>query len=154
MKKTLQFVSIGLLSVTMASAITPTATAIADTYSNSTVIKQEPVVKDGYRIFLYDGKVVKWPADQPEPTTQQLKVIAEEKGKWGTAIKLIRKGYKKLPKNIRQYINKYIGLHGILKFLDHWTGSVEDGIYKACRKAGMPTWMARAVAKAITFVLL
>ena len=98
--------------------------------------------------------MVEWPADMPAPTEQQIAALKQERGKWGVAIKAIRKGYSKLPSKVKGYINKYIGLNAILGTLDHWTGWIEDGIYHACRNAGMPDWMARTVAKALTWIAL
>lgn len=42
----------------------------------------------------------------------------------------------------------------ILSTLEHFTGWIEDGIYQACKRAGMPDWMAWTVAKALTLIAL
>ena len=77
-----------------------------------------------------------------------------DRGKWSVAVKTIRKGYNKLPSNVKRWINQYIGLSSILGTLDHFTGWIEDGIYQACKSAGMPDWMAWTVAKALTLIAL
>lgn len=155
MNKAFKLITASFLSLTLSTAVLTPVTVLADDYNSSvSVFSNEPVTKDGYRVFLIDGKMVKWPADKPAPTEAQIKALKQDRGKWGAAIKAIRKGYNKVPANIRGYINKYLGLNAILGTLDHWTGWIEDGIYTACKKAGMPDWMARAVAKSLTMIAL
>lgn len=117
-----------------------------------TVDGKPRVVNDGFRIIVVDGKIVQWPAEMPDPTPDQIKILKQKKGKFGAAIKAITKGYSKLPASVKKYINQYLGLSFILGTLDHWTGAIEDGIYWGCKKAGMPDWMAWFVSKALTMI--
>lgn len=134
---------------------TPNPLAVVENNSEThtiTVDGKPRVVKDGFRIIVVDGKLVQWPAEMPDPTPEQIKALKQEKGKFGAAIKAIRKGYSKLPASVKKYINRYLGLNAILGTLDHWTGAIEDGIYWACKKVGMPDWMAWFVSKALTMI--
>lgn len=119
-----------------------------------TVDGKPRVVKDGLRIIVVAGKLIRWPAEMPDPTPDQIKALKQEKGKFGLAIKAIKKGYSKLPAPVKKYIKKYLGLNVILGTLDHWTGAIEDGIYWGCKQVGMPDWMAWTVAKALTMIAL
>lgn len=154
MKKHFKIIVVGLSSLLLSSTVLSSATALADTSDKAVISSKEAVSKDGYRIFLVNGKMVKWLANMPAPTEEQITALQKERGKWGAAIKAIRKGYSKLPAGVKSSINKYLGLNAILGTLDHWTGWIEDGIYYACRKSGMPDWMARTVAKALTLIAL
>ena len=115
MNKAFKLITASFLSLTLSTAVLTPVTVLADDYNSSvSVSSNEPVTKDGYRVFLIDGKMVKWPADKPAPTEAQIKALKQDRGKWGAAIKAIRKGYNKVPANIRGYINKYLGLNAIL----------------------------------------
>lgn len=112
------------------------------------------ISKNGYRLFVIDGKLYNWPSNLSDPTPEQIIAMKQEKGKFSFAVKAIRKGYSKLPPKIKGYIAKYLGLDAILGTLDHWTGAIEDGIYRGCKSVGMPDWMAWTVAKALTMIAL
>lgn len=112
------------------------------------------LIKNEHRLVLVEDRMIEWPANMPDPTPKEIKAIKQEKGKFGAAIKAIRKGYSKVPPAVKEYINAYIGLDAILGTLDQWTGAIEDGIYKACKDSGMPDWMAWTVAKALTMIAL
>lgn len=154
MSKAFKFITVGLTSLVLSGAVLPPITVLAETFESVVSDSMEPVTKDGYRIFLIDGKIVEWPANMPAPTEKQIVALKQERGKWSFAAKKILKAYDKLPANIKSYINKYLGIHTIARLVDHYTGWIEDSLYKTCRDAGMPDWMARAVAKTLTLIAL
>jgi len=78
---------------------------------------------------------------------------SSEYGKLSWAAKAIRKGYNKLPKSVKNLINRYTKIEFILSFVEHCTGSVENAIYKACKYVRMPDWAAWTVSKALTLVM-
>ncbi|MDO4912911.1 MAG: hypothetical protein Q3960_05110 [Lactobacillus sp.] len=112
------------------------------------------VSKDGYRLFVINGKLVYWPANLPDPTPEQINILMQDRGEISLSIKVLKKAYSKLPPKIKAYISKYLGFETLVKTFEHWTGTFEDGIYRACKKAGMPDWMAWTVAKTFTMFLL
>ena len=103
---------------------------------------------------MVDGRILEFDASQSVVSEKEIQSAKMQRGKWSIAVKAIRKAYFKVPPKIRGYINRYVGLNAILGTLDHFTGWIEDGIYQACKRAGMPDWMAWSVAKALTLVAL
>lgn len=157
MNKFLKVVASGLLLMTVGSVTLPSINAFAETSDSSILASTEnvnPVTKDGYRLFLIDGKMVEWPADLPAPTQEEMTFLLQQRGPKTAIAKKILKIYNKVPPKVRNIINKYLGIRAIAQFLDHFTGFVEDGVYRACRNAGMPDDMARLVAKTLTFLAL
>ena len=73
----------------------------------------------------------------------------QTRGKFSSAVKLIRKAYRKLPKKVKKLIAQYTKLETLLNLIEHYTGALEDGIYNACRTVGMPKNVANFVAKTI-----
>lgn len=71
------------------------------------------------------------------------------RGKFTTAVKAIRKAYNKLPKKVKQIIAKYTKLSVLLNLIEHYTGTLENAIYNACRQVGMPKNIANFVTKTI-----
>ena len=92
--------------------------------------------------------------DKDTVSQEDIQAAKMDRGKWSFSVTAIRKGYSKLPSNVKRWINQYIGLNSILSTLEHFTGWIEDGIYQACKRAGMPDWMAWTVAKALTLIAL
>ena len=113
--------------LTLSTVALPSATAFASTYSVS---------------------------DKATVSQEDIQAAKMDRGKWSFSVTAIRKGYSKLPSNVKRWINQYIGLNAILSTLEHFTGWIEDGIYQACKRAGMPDWMAWTVAKALTLIAL
>lgn len=111
--------------------------------SNRTRIHLQPVLSQS--LEMQENINEKYP-----PFSQ---VQYQERGKFTWAVKLIRKAWNKLPKNVRNFINRYTNLSGFLNFIEHYTGKLEDGIYNACKKVGMPNWMANIVTKTIMLVV-
>ncbi len=73
----------------------------------------------------------------------------QARGKFSSAVKLIKKYYKKLPKGVRSFIEKYTKLSIFLGLIEHYTGTLEAGIYNACRKVGMSKNVSNFVTKTI-----
>ncbi|MBC9808934.1 hypothetical protein ACN6J9_05905 [Carnobacterium maltaromaticum] len=76
-------------------------------------------------------------------------IITMERGKFTWAVKAIRKGYNALPSKVKSFIAQYTGLNAFLGLIEHYTGALEDGIYKACIRVGMPSSVANFVTKTI-----
>lgn len=72
-----------------------------------------------------------------------------ERGKLTWAVKAIRKVYNKLPSKVKTVIASYTGLTGFLNLIEHYTGTLENGIYNACIKVGMPKSTANFVKKTV-----
>lgn len=73
----------------------------------------------------------------------------QTRGKFSSAVKLIRKAYNKLPSKVKKIIAKYTKLNVLLNLIEHYTGTLEDAIYNACRKVGMPKSVTNFVTKTI-----
>lgn len=82
-------------------------------------------------------------------TSEEISSGAQTRGKFSAAVKLIRKTYKKLPKQVKSFIAKYTKLDILLNLIEHYTGTLEDAIYNACCKVGMPKNVANFVTKTI-----
>ena len=80
---------------------------------------------------------------------KQLNTQSMQRDKFTWAVKAIRKSYNRLPKKVKQYIAKYTKLNTLLNIIEHYTGKLEDAIYSACKRVGMPNWMANFVTKTI-----
>ncbi len=70
-------------------------------------------------------------------------------GKFSSAARIIRKAYNKLPRKIKNLIAKYTRINILLNLIEHYTGTLEDAIYSAFRKIGMPKGIANFVTKTI-----
>ena len=143
--------------LTLSTAAFPSATAFATTYSVSDKATQlskrsTATNSEGKHIYVDNGRILEF--DKDIVSQEDIQAAKMDRGKWSVAVKTIRKGYNKLPSNVKRWINQYIGLSSILGTLDHFTGWIEDGIYQACKSAGMPDWMAWTVAKALTLIAL
>lgn len=152
-----KYIAASLLITSLGTAITPlisSSSVYADNIETVTNNTDNIVEKDGYRIFLIDGKIYKLPSNSSTPTSEEISAMKQERGKWSSAIKAIKAGYSRVPEPVKKYIARFIGLDAILGTLDHWTGWIEDGIYQACKSVGMPDWMAWTVAKALTMIAL
>ncbi|CAN2923755.1 MULTISPECIES: hypothetical protein [Streptococcus] len=149
-----KYISLGLVSLSLGSVLLPSFSSVVTAEAVTVIDSQHKVSKDGVRLFLIDGKIFELPVDSPDPTPEQIIAMKQQRGKWSAAVKAIRKGYSKVPPKVKGYINKFIGLEAILGTIDHFTGWIEDGIYQACKNAGMPDWMAWTVAKALTLIAL
>ncbi|MDA9471958.1 hypothetical protein [Enterococcus sp. 5H] len=75
--------------------------------------------------------------------------IDMQRGKLTWAVKAIRKVWNKLPAGVKNTISGYVGINGFLNLIEHYTGSLENAIYNACKTVGMPTWAANFVTKTI-----
>lgn len=76
-------------------------------------------------------------------------IISMERGKLTWAVKAIRKVYNKLPTKVKSVIATYTGSNGFLNLVEHYTGSLENAIYNACKKVGMSNTNANLVTKTI-----
>lgn len=50
---------------------------------------------------------------------------------------------------MKQIIAKYTKLSVLLNLIEHYTGTLENAIYNACRQVGMPKNIANFVTKTI-----
>lgn len=91
-------------------------------------------------IYLQNGEVVD---NEGNP-------ISLQRGKFSWAAAAIRKKYSKLPKSVKNIINSFTNIEVILGLIQHFTGMVEDALYKACKYVGMPDWAAWTVSKGLT----
>ncbi|HEM4136641.1 TPA: hypothetical protein U1W51_000182 [Streptococcus suis] len=146
-------IATGLCLIALLGNSAPTISGVT-VFANASITSgsAQKVTKDGVRLYVVDGKIYELPENSKTPSANEIQSLKQSRGKWTAAIKAIRKGYSKLPANVKSYINRYIGLNALLSTVEHFTGWLEDGIYQACRKAGMPNWMARLVAKSVTFL--
>ena len=143
--------------LTLSTVALPSATAFASTYSVSDkatqVSKRSTATNgEGKHIYVDNGRILEF--DKDTVSQEDIQAAKMDIGKWSFSVTAIRKGYSKLPSNVKRWINQYIGLNSILSTLEHFTGWIEDGIYQACKRAGMPDWMAWTVAKALTLIAL
>lgn len=74
----------------------------------------------------------------------------EERGKISWISKSVRKIWRRLPFKVRKIIATYTGIEAFLNAIDHFTGTVENVIYNACRKVGMNEDVSWWVTKVIT----
>ena len=148
--------------LTLSTVALPSATVFASTYSVSDkatqVSKRSTATNsEGKHIYVDNGRILEFDKDTVLPLVPErhwIQAAKMDRGKWSFSVTAIRKGYSKLPSNVKRWINQYIGLNSILSTLEHFTGWIEDGIYQACKRAGMPDWMAWTVAKALTLIAL
>ncbi len=143
--------------LTLSTVALPAATAFASTYSVSDkatqVSKRSTATNsEGKHIYVDNGRILEF--DKDTVSQEDIQAAKMDRGKWSFSVTAIRKGYSKLPSNVKRWINQYIGLNAILSTLEHFTGWIEDGIYQACKRAGMPDWMAWTVTKALTLIAL
>ena len=138
--------------LTLSTVALPSATVFASTYSVSDkatqVSKRSTATNsEGKHIYVDNGRILEF--DKDTVSQEDIQAAKMDRGKWSFSVTAIRKGYSKLPSNVKRWINQYIGLNSILSTLEHFTGWIEDGIYQACKRAGMPDWMAWTVANAL-----
>ena len=76
-----------------------------------------------------------------------------ERGKISVLSKLIRRGWNKVPSNVKRYIGGWIGVGRILDTIDHFTGGVEAAVYQGCRNVGFSPnvswWITKGLLLAI-----
>ncbi|KRN33523.1 hypothetical protein [Weissella halotolerans] len=70
-----------------------------------------------------------------------------------TVAKAVLRVWKKLPASVRRKIGQYTGLSGLLKAIDHFTGTEYHIIYSALRRVGLSPRDADWVTKAITLFI-
>lgn len=79
--------------------------------------------------------------------------LVQPSGKVSAAAKLLLKAYRKLPNHVKKLIAKYTKLNVFLSIVEHYTGALEDAVYHACLKVGMPKMMANIVTKTIMLLV-
>lgn len=162
-KQVTKSIAIALIGITISSPIFGTIHAAERTSNNADMIQsviQEDV--DGIsNCFGLTGEekdkliqdVIDYHAES-ENTGNRVK-----RGKLSISIKVMRKIWRKLPFKVRQTLVQHTGVAGVgalqtvLSTVDHFTGAIEDGIYKGCRNVGMSKNVAWWVTKAITLFL-
>lgn len=91
---------------------------------------------------------------------REYKIYGNQFGKLSLSTKAMRKIWRKLPFKVRKTIVQHTGVSGaaaigtIVSTVDHYTGKVEDAIYKTCKKLGMNNHYSWWVTKTITLFLL
>ncbi|WP_462406719.1 hypothetical protein [Gracilibacillus sp. Marseille-QA3620] len=70
-------------------------------------------------------------------------------GKLSWAAKALRAGYKSLPKSVRDKIGSQALFLGAVGVLDHYTGTLEDGLTQGFRNMGLSKTKARFLAKTV-----
>lgn len=88
-------------------------------------------------VYLEDGKAFIGGVEQKEI----------QRGKFTWAVKAIRKVWNRLPTKVKTTIGSYVGINGFLRLIEHYTGSLENAIYSACKKVGMSSGVANFVTK-------
>lgn len=82
-----------------------------------------------------------------------------KRGKLSISVKTMRTIWRKLPFKVRKFLVEHTGIAGvgalqtILGAVDNFTGSVENAVYKSCKKAGMNDHYAWWVTKSIMLFL-
>lgn len=152
-----KLLSVGIITSTIFSVgITMSSIIYADDVRNERNVESEevPIIsKDGVRLYVIDGKIYEIPEDMKNPTSEEIRLIQQERGRVTNAVKLIKKAYKKIPKKARKLISRYLGIDQLLQTVEYYTGGLEDTIYKICRRFGMPKSAAWFVAKSIVLVI-
>lgn len=132
--------------------------SINDTYS---------MLPDNLHKLGSDSEIIKYALTKPSTGITLIDGIAYDKhgnllasehdqltrGKLSWATKALRAAYSKMPKSIKGFIARYTSFEGLLTFIDHFTGTVENAIYQACKRVGMPDWMAWTVTKTLTLFI-
>ena len=72
---------------------------------------------------------------------------------YSSVAKAVLKAWKKLPSGVKKKIAKYTGIGGLLKAIDHFTGTEEHIIYSALRECGVPANYAHIATKVITLFI-
>ncbi|EOL45950.1 hypothetical protein [Enterococcus caccae] len=159
-KNIILFCALGLL----ASAVSPTAIVFADSITNSEQRNDEQFDPD----FQINGSIL----EENGFTSKEIEAFNNyespgiylengkafingveqldmQRGKFTWAVKAIRKVWNKLPAGVRNTISGYVGINGFLNLIEHYTGTLENAIFNACKKVGMPTGVANFVTKTI-----
>lgn len=98
-------------------------------------------------LYVYNGDLVGNTAKVEELLKDDGSI--QPRGKISTAVKAFKKVYKKIPAKYKKAINKVIKVDLIIKLLEHYTGALENALYKACRKAGLSATKAKFITKTV-----
>ena len=77
-----------------------------------------------------------------------------ERGKIGITKKVVKQAWNSLPTKVKKKIGTQSKFYAALKALDHFTGDVEDEIYKQMKGLGLSDNYAWIATKAITLIIL
>lgn len=155
-----------MTSITLSTALLPAVTALATEskiesldYINQfdpnlkvdeEILKEFDLTEDEMELFnSYKESNILLDNGDAFLNGEQLNIQSMERGRFTWAVKAIRKAYNRLPKKVKQYIARYTKLNTLLNLIEHYTGKLEDAIYSACKRVGMPHWMANFVTKTI-----
>lgn len=75
-------------------------------------------------------------------------------GKLSWAAKAIKEAYNSFPQALKDKIGGQAKFLGAVAVLEHFTGSVEDGLTQGFQNMGFSEGVARGIAKSITFIAL
>lgn len=77
-----------------------------------------------------------------------------ERGKIGITKKVVKQAWNSLPTKVKKKIGTQSKFYAALKAVDHFTGDVEDEIYKQMKGLGLSDNYAWIATKAITLIIL
>ena len=151
MKKASKSIAIALIGVTISTPVFGMVSAAEkidtpQTYQNKITTDLDEVA-DYFSLTDKEKTDLQKSIDEHK---EEMNNTAQTRGKTSWIAKAIRKAWRKLPFQVRKTINAYIGLESFLNVIDHFTGTVENVVYKACKKVGMSNDTAWWVTKAIT----
>lgn len=152
MKKVRKGVVLALVGITISTPILGTVYAAEGSTSDSKVVQQQSTT-DLDEVSNYFGLTDKEKRELNQSIndySMETEDTVHAGSKAGAVSKIVRKIWRKLPFKVRQTITTYVGLETFLDTIDHFTGTVENVIYKACKKVGMNNDVAWWVTKAIT----
>lgn len=136
---------------------TSTETRVEDHFNKGFSMDKDELIKFGlsdseikiFNNFTSSGIIIDNGEVSGNINLDDLNSGEQMRGKFSAAVKLIRKAYNKLPAKVKSFIAKYTKLNVLLNLIEHYTGTLEDAIYTACRKVGMPKDVANFVTKTI-----
>ncbi|CEN87334.1 hypothetical protein GKD08_04085 [Paeniclostridium sordellii] len=146
---------LALVGITISTPILGTVYAAEESINSSNIVQKQSTT-DLDEISNYFGLTYK-EKRQLSQAINDYKLETENtiqpRGKISWISKAVRKIWRKLPFKVRQTITAYVGLESFLNAIDHYTGTVENVIYKACKKVGMNNDVAWWVTKTITLFI-
>lgn len=169
--KFIKGITLVMFSTILSSSILIPTVSYADSNNNDSVNKVSNIDDDPARNITYNSseltnskqtlknKAQYSDSDLDEFTNNEIVYIARQlnspKPQVGatTIAKAIVKVWKKIPKSIKKQIAKYTTLGGLIKAIDHYTGTEYHIIYSACRYVGMSKNVANIVTKTITLFI-
>ncbi len=154
MKKISKSIAIALIGITISTPIFGMVSAAEKT--NTSLIYQNRTITELDEVANYFALTDKEKNDLQKAIyeyKEEVNNTPQTRGKITWISKAVRKVWRKLPFKVRKAITAYVGLESFLNAIDHFTGTVENVIYKACKKVGMNNDIAWWVTKTITLFI-